>query len=64
MQETNPRDVRKLVHGKPVHLTLQRNPIKDKSLPNMILFSFVMVVLLEILVLKIKQVVFNKNSLC
>ncbi len=53
MQETNPRDVRQLVQGKPAHLTLHRNPIKDKSLPNMILFSFVMVVLLEILVPKI-----------
>jgi hypothetical protein len=35
------------------HLTLQRKPIKDEPLPNMNLFSFVMVVLLEILVPKI-----------
>ncbi len=42
-----------LVQGKPAHLTLQRNPIKDESLPNLILFTFVTVVLLEILVPKI-----------
>jgi hypothetical protein len=53
MQEINPRDVCQLVKGKPAHLTLQRNPIKDESLPNMILFIFVIVVLLEILVPKI-----------
>ncbi len=34
--------------------------IKDESLPNMILFSFVTVVLLKILVPKINWVVFNK----
>jgi hypothetical protein len=60
MQKINQRDVCQLVQGKPAHLTLQRNPIKDESLPNMILFSFVTVVLLEILVPKINGVVFNK----
>jgi hypothetical protein len=50
LSETYAEDVRKLVQGKPAHLTLQRNPIKDESLPNIILFSFVTVVSLEILV--------------
>ena len=42
--------------------TLQRKPIKDKSFPNFISFTFETVVLLEILVPKIltKRVVFNK----
>ncbi len=52
-QENNPRNVYQLDQGKPAHFTLQRNPIKDEYLPNMILFSFVTVVLLEILVPKI-----------
>ncbi len=43
MQETNPKDVRQLVLGKPVHLTLQRNPLKGKYLPSMIKFCFVKV---------------------
>ncbi len=61
IQKINPRDVRQLVQGKLAHITLQRNPIKDESLPNMILFSFVTVVLLEMLVPKINWVVFKLN---
>ncbi len=52
--------IHQLIQGKPAHLTLKRNPIKHEPLPNMILFSFVTVVLLEILVPKINQDVFNK----
>ncbi len=48
-----PGDVRQLALGKPAHLTLQRNPLKDESQLKKIPFSFVTVVLLEILVPKI-----------
>jgi hypothetical protein len=43
----------KLSHGQTALLTLQRKPMKDEPLSHMILFTFVMVVLLEILVPKI-----------
>ncbi len=42
-----------LSHGQTALLTLQRKPIKDEPLSNMILFTFATVALLEILVPKI-----------
>ncbi len=43
-------------------LTLQRNPIKDKSFSNFISFTFVTVVLLEILINKILTKLYSIKS--
>ncbi len=49
-EQAEPRGMFVLSHGQTALLTLQRKPIKDEPLSNMISFTFGMVVLLEILV--------------